>query len=216
MVKLVRLTTQNKNCVFSSNLDAGIRVSNNASIALKNLTFTSDFEVLDVTSNNGLVRYSIAQDLNTLSHNLPRTQYTNVNYRDFYKDYEASLNGCLSVSQPTPLDGDVYCSFKVVEEGDKVVTKFKYSPMVMPFIMNGDEEIRTDPERTSLFDISTKSAASNDESILIKDDKSSRQTLGNMTSTNAANLAQRQNYICPQDPNIMWCKGSAMWMCRTT
>ena len=214
MVKLVRLTTQNKNCVFSSNLDAGIRVSNNASIALKNLTFTSDFEVLDVTSNNGLVRYSIAQDLNTLSHNLPRTQYTNVNYRDFYKDYEASLNGCLSVSQPTPLDGDVYCSFKVVEEGDKVVTKFKYSPMVMPFIMNGDEEIRTDPERTSLFDISTKSAASNDESILIKDDKSSRPTLGNMTSANAANLAQRQNYICPQDPNIMWCKGSAMWMCR--
>tara|TARA_B110000046_G_scaffold69362_1_gene77406 strand:+ start:1820 stop:3574 length:1755 start_codon:yes stop_codon:yes gene_type:complete len=214
MVKLVRLTTQDSRAVFSSNLDTGISVSKNASIALQNLTFSSDFQVLNVTTNNGLVRYSIAQDLNTLSFNLPRTEYTNVNYRDFYIDYEASLNGCLSVSQPTPLDGDVYGSFKVVEEGDKVITSFKYSPMVMPFIMNADEEPRQDANRTSLFDISTQSAASNDDSININTNKSNRPTLGNMTSANAANLAQRQNYICPQDPNIMWCKGSAMWMCR--
>ena len=214
MVKLVRLTTQDENAVFKSNLDAGINVSKNAAIAVKNLTFNSDFEVLDVTANNGLVRYSISQEFNTLSYDLPRKDYTNVNYRDFYEDYEGSLNGCLSVSQATPADGDVYGSFKVVEEGDKVLTKFKYSPMVMPFIMNKDLSIRSDADNTSLFDISTISPASNDDSILINDDNTSIPTLGNMTSLNAANIATRQNYICPQSNDRMWCKGSSMFMCR--
>ena len=211
MPKLVRLTTQNKNAEFKSNLDAGITVSKNASIAVKNLTFNSDFEVLDVTTTNEAVGYSISQDLNTLAYNLPNKQYTNGNYRDFYNDYEASLNGCLSVSQPTPLDGDVYASFKVVEEGDKVVTKFKYSPMVMPFINNNDETERDITQ--NLFNISQLSSTNDADSILVETQQP-RSGLGNMRSAATENIPRLQNYICPDAPDAMWCKGSAMFMCR--
>ena len=212
MVKLVRLTTQDSRAVFSSNLDTGISVSKNASIALQNLTFSSDFQVLDVTPNNDLVRYSIAQDLNTLSNKLPKKQYTNGNYRDFYKDYEGTLNGCLSVSQPTPLDGDVYGSFKVVEQGDRVITKFKYTPMIMPFINNKDETLRQLEQ--AFFEVSQISSTTATPSILVEQSTNPRSNLGNMRSASPDNIPRLQNYMYPAGADIKWSQGSAMFMCR--
>ena len=212
MVKLVRLTTQDSRAVFSSNLDTGISVSKNASIALQNLTFSSDFQVLDVTPNNDLVRYSIAQDLNTLSNKLPKKQYTNGNYRDFYKDYEGTLNGCLSVSQPTPLDGDVYGSFKVVEQGDRVITKFKYTPMIMPFINNKDETLRQLEQ--AFFEVSQISSTTATPSIFVETSTNPRSNLGNMRSASPDNIPRLQNYMYPAGADIKWSQGSAMFMCR--
>ena len=111
---------------------------------------------------------------------MPSKSYSNANYRDFYKDYEAGLNGCLSVDQPTPLDGDVYSSFKVVEEGERVLTKFKYTPMIMPFMNNDGTE--RDFVNQSLFDISYKSPTSQDESIFIETSNNPLTTMGNMRS----------------------------------
>ena len=212
MVKLVRLTTQDSRAVFSADLDTGISVSENAAIALQNLTFSSDFEVLNVTTNNGLVKYSIAQDLNTLSNKLPNKDYTNGNYRDFYKDYEGALNGCLSVSQPTPLDGDVYASFKVVEEGDKVITKFKYTPMIMPFINNNDETLRQLEQE--FFEVSQISSTTATPSILVEQSTNPRSNLGNMRSASPDNIPRLQNYMYPAGSDVKWCQGSSMFMCR--
>lgn len=213
MVKLVRITTENPSAVFQSNLDAGISVSKDASIALQNLTFNAEFEVLQITADNNTVKYNLAEGINnTLEYELPSKSYSNANYRDFYKDYEAALNGCLSVDQPTPLDGDVYSSFKVVEEGDRVLTKFKYTPMIMPFMNNDGTE--RDVANQSLFDISYKSPTSQDESIFIETSNNPLTTMGNMRSAEAANIATRQNYICPLATDFVWCKGSSMFMCR--
>ncbi len=213
MVKLVRLTTENKNAVFQSNLDAGISVSKDASIALQNLTFSADFDVLEITANNNKVKYNLAEGINnTLEYELPAVSYTNSNYRDFYKDYEAALNGCLSVTQATPLDADVYSSFKVVEEGDRVLTKFKYTPMIMPFMNNDGTE--RDYVTQGLFEISYKSPTSQDESIFIETSNNPLTTMGNMRSAQSENMSTRQNYICPIAPDFVWSKGSSMFMCR--
>ena len=213
MVKLVRITTENQNAVFQSNLDAGITVSKDASIALQNLTFNAEFDVLQITADNNKVKYNLAEGINnTLEFELPSNSYTNANYRDFYKDYEAALNGCLSVDQPAPQDGDVYSSFKIVEEGDRVLTKFKYTPMIMPFMNNDGTE--RDAGNQSIFDISYKSPTSQDESIFIETSNNPLSTMGNMRSAEAANIATRQNYICPLATDFVWCKGSSMFMCR--
>ncbi len=213
MVKLVRITTENPSAVFQSNLDAGISVSKDASIALQNLTFNAEFEVLEVNSNNNKVKYNLAEGINnTLEFQLPSVNYNNSNYRDFYKDYEGALNGCLSVDQPTPLDGDVYASFQVIEVGDRVLTKFKYTPMIMPLI-NNDKTVR-DYTSQGLFEISYKSPTSQDESILFDDSGTPLSSLNNLRSAQSTNMPTRQNYICPISATDMWCKGSSMFMCR--
>ena len=72
MVKLIRLTSDRdetydgaqEGLVFSVNMDDDLILSPNAKIALKNLTFESDFKSLATDINNGLitVKYSTARD----------------------------------------------------------------------------------------------------------------------------------------------------------
>ena len=54
MVKLIRLTTTD-NATFESNLDSEIKLGANAQVALRNLTFESDFDVFNTVTENNLV-----------------------------------------------------------------------------------------------------------------------------------------------------------------
>ena len=51
MVKLLRLTTDN-NGNFNADLDAGIQLSENAQIAVQNLTFETTFDILNINASN--------------------------------------------------------------------------------------------------------------------------------------------------------------------
>ena len=54
MVKLLRLTTENDGKFFAD-LDAGIEVSERGQIAVQNLTFETDFNILEVNGRNNEV-----------------------------------------------------------------------------------------------------------------------------------------------------------------
>ena len=54
MVKLIRLTTTD-NATFESNLDSEIKLGSNAQVALRNLTFESDFDVFSTDIGNNSV-----------------------------------------------------------------------------------------------------------------------------------------------------------------
>lgn len=147
MVKLLRLTTEN-NLKFEADLDAGIDIKANSSIALQNLTFeSSDFSALQVNNGNNDISFSLDRDANVPPFNFISAELTNSNYSkssiiQLFKDIEATLNSCLQINTSAgTVTGDAYSSFKVLFPGDnnyygeveKVVIIFKLTPMIMAF-----------------------------------------------------------------------------------
>tara|TARA_R110000803_G_scaffold42235_1_gene90706 strand:- start:4668 stop:6491 length:1824 start_codon:yes stop_codon:yes gene_type:complete len=141
MVNLIRLISE-KDANFNAELDDGISINPNASIALQNLTFETDFDVLDIGGQDVDVTFQwdgadVSND-EQAGYLVPRT-YTKTDYADFYPDLQRALNA----TQLTGNDGnnpagiqDCYANFKVTNAGDKPIIEYKYAPMCQFFHMN--------------------------------------------------------------------------------
>ena len=151
MVKLVRLTTEDNNAIFKSNLDAGISVSKDASIALQNLTFENEYTTLNIDPSNGTVISNLdtTRSFNSQTFQIPTKSYTKSTYPDFFDDLQKALNQTCSMTiagvPGNTNGGDVYRSYfidypnKTDESDDKVIIDMRYTPMTTPFtIPNGD------------------------------------------------------------------------------
>ena len=151
MVKLVRLTTDDNNAIFKSNLDAGISVSKDASIALQNLTFENEYTTLNIDPSNGTVISNLdtTRSFNSQTFQIPTKSYTKSTYPDFFDDLQKALNQTCSMTiagvPGNTNGGDVYRSYfidypnKTDESDDKVIIDMRYTPMTTPFtIPNGD------------------------------------------------------------------------------
>ncbi len=57
MVKLVRLTTENNN-QFEADMDSEIKLGPNASVALQNITFQTEFVALGVSGDDATIKYN--------------------------------------------------------------------------------------------------------------------------------------------------------------
>ena len=61
MVKLIRIVSED-NAVFNANLDAGIAIDENASIALQNLTFDNKYVSLKINVSNRDVVFNLDEN----------------------------------------------------------------------------------------------------------------------------------------------------------
>ena len=126
MVKLIRLTSED-NCNFKANLDDGIQLNINSKIALQNLTFNAEFDVLVVDATNREVKFtlnsysSLGQNMNVLTGLLTMRTYTSSEVDIFYRDLEGALNETLRIDATIPTNGNVYGNFQVRNEKEKVL-----------------------------------------------------------------------------------------------
>ena len=172
MVKLIRITSE-FDANFNADLDAGIALGPDSSIALKNLTFESEFKSLIINASNDEVIFNL--DTNNDQTGIPsplpgaafqplppfRTGvtsltnrvYTTADYKEFYTDLEGALNSTLGVGSSAAENfGDVYSSFLVDDKTnpDRPVIMYKYNPITLPFSTNAGDE-RNEASDTEIF-----------------------------------------------------------------
>ena len=141
MVKLVRLTSTN-DATFKSNFDSEIKLGANAQVALHNLTFESDFSVLDVNQNNSVVTTQGAPSFDETYSVLNNTSYKTTNYKDFFVNLGNALNASLFVGYNDPNEGavfdDTYASFETIGSANSGRRFIDYQtiPVSLPFHRN--------------------------------------------------------------------------------
>ena len=234
MVKLIRIVSED-NANFIANLEAGVPLTENASIALQNLTFENNFSSLKVGVKNRVVNFNLdtnndqdgIPDQNTppasQQPNPPFTtgtsyldsvNYDATNYQDLYTDLQAKLNNTLSVNAALTAVNtqDIYGSFIVDTETDpnRPIIRFKYSPLCLLFNTNqlGERE----PKKNELFRVSTDAA----NTLTLDVDKTNANTrLLNNIAQFATNTATSllKNYAASFGTTGQWCKGSAFYGC---
>lgn len=225
MVKLIRLTS-NDNCNFKADLDAGIDIKENASIALQNLTFeTLDFTAFRVNANNSTVGFQLLNRLPSsdnfpapkLTSDLTVQNYTKDTITDFYIDLETTLNQCLGVGVLGEKLGDVYGNFRVYyykqgqQQGvENPTIMFKLSPMIMLFNFNDTGDPRQN-DGNFLFQRSRENNVPN-LTINLIDGADEEVNLGDTVAVGAA-TSHHKNYVYP-NYSFEWCRGSAMFMAR--
>lgn len=236
MVKLLRLTSTD-DCNFVADLDAGIKLGEDASIGIQNLTFESiDFTTFTIGGDRAEINFSqnrnsgvepFAPLYDFIESSLESKSYSSTTINDFYADLEATLNECCS--QPgSEGNGTAYSSFKVAVPSrdnnlDKVVIIYKLTPMIIMFNENksGDAYVG----RLQFF-----SESSNEDQYLTDfevelDDKSNDGTnLGNLNLVATITAtSDRKHFIYPSESSfagvtnveaIKWSRGSGMFMVR--
>ena len=145
MVKLLRLTTDD-NCKFNADLDAGIDLDVGSSMALQNLTFETDFPVLDINDEKDNVSYKWDSNVDyAFVGSLTTRKYTRLDYTDFYTDLERALNATQkTVTRDTYAGGrqDIYAQFRVLDGADYAQIQYKYAPICRLFHLNDSVQVR--------------------------------------------------------------------------
>jgi len=236
MVKLLRLTSTD-DCKFEADLDAGIKLGEEASIGLQNLTFESiDFTAFVMAGERTFISFSQNRApalsnqppvFNFNESNLTSRGYTSQNINQFYEDLEATLNECCFMDGSAAALGNAYSSFAVVFPSrenrlDKVVIVYKLTPMIMMFNSNIDGDVRQ--PRLALFRQSRNGNATGDFEVEVDDKSNDGTNLGNLNlKTGLLAVSDRQHYIYPNENSfagttfidaIKWSKGSGMFMVR--
>ncbi len=222
MVKLLRLTTTNDG-KFNADLDAGIQLSENAQIAVQNLTFKTDFDVLKVNGLNGNVTVNWDTNLGSYDviESMPFKEYTISNIAELSADLQSALNSTQEVGiGGLPLNLN-YGEFRVTEDNNTTLTDIQYKlcPLSLPFHMNKNGARRTAGDGNELFGI-TKAAAldgSGDVPSLQIGDKIDagginlgmvQQNLESSVST-----AQLTNFCFPTIPEGQFSNGAGIFFC---
>jgi len=161
MVKLLRLTTDNDG-QFNADLDAGIEVSENAQIAVQNLTFETTYDVLSINGDN--MKVSVVWDEDDVSAEIefglltPRN-YTSANIATLSIDLEGALNNTQTIdtsSNAILAQKQNYGEFKLSEDTNTTLSNIQYklSPLSLPFHLNEDTSLRTEEKGNRLWGIS--------------------------------------------------------------
>jgi|TARA_R110002033_G_scaffold92026_4_gene141525 hypothetical protein len=220
MVKLIRLTSED-NCNFKANLDDGIQLTVNSKIALQNLTFNAEFDVLVIDATNREVKFTLnsnatlGQGMNVLTGLLTPRTYTSTEVEIFYRDLEGALNEALRVDASILQNGNVYGNFQVKSEKEKVEIKFKYTPVILFSNMNEIQAGDTNPpERTGETEYMKISQENGNDSLTDDTDPTDKINLSNLSAVSVAHTSNRTRYISPQGVLAKWSAGSAIYMVR--
>ena len=238
MVKLLRLTSTD-DCNFVADLDAGIKLGEDASIGLQNLTFESiDFTTFTMGGDRTEIKFSQNQQPQIPPGNaeppifffndssLESKSYTSTTINDFYADLEATLNECCIMNEQL-IVGNAYSSFRVAVPSrnnnlDKIVIVYKLTPMIMMFNQNEDGEPYVG--RLQLFNNSKNGDVRGDMEIETSDKSNDGTNLGNLNLQETLSAtSERKHYVFPSEnafggvtnvEAIKWSKGSGMFMVR--
>ena len=212
MVKLVRLTTDDKTCVFKSNLDAGIAVSRDAKIALQNLTFENEYTALTIDDSNNLVKSNFDTTIyDDIEFRIPNGVYSKSDYNKFFDVLQASLNCTLAITglASDPAGGAAYASYYIDypnktfnSNGDNIVLKYRYTPMTSPFTENNGD---TRANETVLFQ-------GTGIQVLSTSSELNRDNLSKDSILPAS--ASRDSYMFGKSDEVMLSRGSGIFCCR--
>ena len=221
MVKLIRIVSDD-NCNFNANLDAGIKLGENSSIALQNLTFENKYATLSINNSNRLIEFNLDTNNNqsnipdlpgqptppflTINKKLSVGEYNKDNYKDFYEDLQTNLNNTLSVDYNLETQ-DIYSSFLIdyISNPNRPEIKYKYSPLSLLFNLNNIDERQEEYDK--LFEISEGSV------LDISDDMTDNYANFNNITNQGEATQLFEHYIYPISEVGQWCKGSAFFGC---
>ena len=219
MVKLIRLTSENDG-EFIVDFDSVIALPKNAQIAVHNLTFESEYNLLEITSSNNRIETTISNGTyNPLFADLKNKQYTSATYSEFYDDLDAALNSTLQLNYASSQDadgGDVYCSYRVIKENDRLNVYFKYTPLTYMFNSNLDYEPRIRNginEKTPLMRISIDDDGDDTLTINTTDQSENGLLLGNISSSSALGNQDLDQYVTPAGPEFKFSQGTGIFIC---
>ena len=219
MVKLLRLTSETDG-EFIVDFDSVIALPENAQIAVHNLTFESEYNLLNITSSNLIIGTTISiGTFDPLFANLVAKQYTSATYNEFYSDLTGTLNSTLQNNYEGRIDsdgGDVYCSYKVIKENDRLNIYFKYSPLTYMFNTNLDYRPRVANginEQTLLMRTSIDEDGDPTLNINQNDTSNDGLELGNMYSDDVLGEANLIRYVTPASPEYRFCHGTGIFIC---
>ena len=222
MVKLLRLTTNNDR-KFNADLDAGIQVSENAQIAVQNLTFETTFEVLPIDGSNQVVQVDWKEGLagGNFGELQPIT-YTDANIGTLSQDLQGALNQTqvLDTTSTSPfLDNQNYGEFKCGEDVNTTNSdiQFKLCPLTGLFHNNEDGSRRTGDKELFASSTATKNDGSGIEaSIQVSDVQGDGGiNLGTVQQNTLSSTATEllTNYIFPVDECGELSRGSGIFFC---
>ena len=226
MVKLLRLTTEN-NCEFAADLDAGIEVSEKSSIAVQNLTFETNYQVIDVDNSNNEVEVTwdtVAGGIGTLPVNgfIKPTNYTRQTIDTLPETVVAALNQTQEVDQSQTIDlNRNYAEFGLDvsrNDTDKLAINYKLSPLTGLFHNNDGADRRTQANGTDLFGVTKGDAASGGlvDSVTINDiNTDGGIVLGNCFQTLAINAAtsELKHFVFPSHSCGEFSRGAGVFFC---
>lgn len=242
MVKLVRLTTENDNN-FNVDMDSDLKLKANASVALQNLTFETDFQTLSVTGNDRTISYNF--DLTrypglTHTDQLKIEDYTASNYNAFFTDLEGTLNDTCSLGSaaggllPPDLANPMptYMQFNVTGDEPEKRIQMRLTPMLHPLLKTraflyrkGAADPESDYERTNLIFTSQPVGFSDTGGFAVTSPGvwlRAYNQAGPQYNPIDYGIVQREEgtrstaidrYIHPA-VGVEWSKGSAVWWCR--
>ena len=129
-MKLIRLSTSNDG-VFQSAFQTDMTIAPQSQMALLNLTFQSQYNVLNVNSSNSTVTVKSDSTVATseASIDLNETIYNETDYTSFLSDLKYSLNACL------PDDDQINCissQWDIRDYGGRKRLEYRYAPFFNP------------------------------------------------------------------------------------
>lgn len=136
MSKLVRLTTDNENCVFNSILNDEIEIPENGEVAFQNLSIEVQKNDFILDGSNEEIDYQVSTVLKTVKLN--NAIYTEDNFDDLLKDIQNKFNSVLSVDN----GAEIGLQWQVKLNSNKKV-QFRY--LVSNFINLFDSFTNSDP-----------------------------------------------------------------------
>jgi len=236
MVKLLRLTSDKDDdfinaqdgLVFSVNMDDDLIVSPDAKIALKNLTFESDFTAFTTDINNGLlsVRYDTVRDANSFP--LTPTAYTKATYENFFTDVQTTLNRCIDTNvigdTTTAAKSEFYGQWAIDAKAEFKTIEFKLTPALNPVIRR-QFELPTDAQYSGwgVTEQLMKTQPNNSGGAIdVRIEKDTSISIADLDPPDMCLLSgkskrendKRDQFLSTSNPMIRWCQGNAVWCAR--
>ena len=229
MVKLLRLTSED-NCNFNVNMDADLIVEKDAEIALKNITFETQFEVLSIDGGespllNSSVEFGAdTNDYGTSIAYLKSDRYTNANYLNFFNDMKKTLNNTLEpivaedTPEPTVFGQQFYGQFNIDNDQAKRAIDFRLSPVIVPLVTRNLQTL----DDAAWEQINDFMSSSRDDTT----DVVNVEVITEVSPTDAASMAlvskkgtvvaanTRSAYFNSNNPSTRWCNGSSVFWAR--
>ena len=156
-MKLVRLATDNDG-VFASAFQNDMIISPQSQMALLNLTFQSNYNVLSINDNNNKITFKSNEQVagTESSSTLNELNYSVTDYNDFFKDLEHNLNSAIADAD---LENCMSTEWKIRTYSDRKRLEYRYAPFFNPLNMllggNGSQVFSLMRFKTADFEVTT-------------------------------------------------------------
>jgi len=197
MVKLIRLNTSNNDAHFKASFDTDITINENSKIALKNLTFESDFATFQPNPITGRIAFfgnGLVQNDFAIQNIEPKT-YTRSNLQDLENEVMQAFNRTISLQDgKTNTRGhiELYGQFRLSKNNqNKYVLQFRQSKVITPFNLDQKAEAfyqPIEPNNKILLDQANDVVSLINGSVAVQDERYSLLGVNGLSITKGAGV----------------------------